>query len=103
MSNAPVHSGQSRGFHSVISVVELARVKSNQRLRNAAAEGTLSRRSYVRFLTSEYYLTRGVQRSLLHVVASDRLARKRKLREFLTTCWRFGTSRLSVKGCPTCL
>lgn len=70
-------------FDELRNVVELARAKANERVRRAVDEGGLTRDAYVRFLLNQYHLTHGVQKALLRVAASERLSRKRKLREFL--------------------
>lgn len=70
-------------LQSLVDLVELGRRMSNARVLRAVDENRLSRDAYVRFLTNQYYLTKGVQKSLLRVVGSNRLQRKRRLREFL--------------------
>ena len=70
-------------FGVLRQVVELARAKANERVRKAKEEGAFTREAYVRFLLNQYHLTNGVQRALLRVAASARLAKKRKLRDFL--------------------
>lgn len=66
--------------------VESARCIAFERVSRAVQENKLTRAAYVRFLANQYYLTKGVQKPLVRVAASEKLAKKRKLREFL---WKF--------------
>jgi hypothetical protein len=71
----------------VLEVVERAKRIFHQRLLELQEQGGMTEEIYVRYLTFQYHLTKGVQRPFLMVAAHPRLAGKRKLREFL---FRFG-------------
>lgn len=47
------------------------------------SEGQTSKDQYIRYLSFQYHLTRGVQRYFLQIAAHPDLARRRKLRSFL--------------------
>lgn len=70
-------------FENLRGIVERARVKANERVCRAIGEVSFTREAYVRFLLNQYHLTNGMQKPLLRVAASERLSKKRKLREFL--------------------
>jgi hypothetical protein len=65
------------------ALVEEARHSAHRKVSDAVATGGFTRDAYVRFLSNQYHLTKGVQRPLLRIAASDRLTRRRQLREFL--------------------
>lgn len=71
----------------VLAVVETAKSVFRAKLQDTAASGGMTREMYVRYLSFQYHLTKGVQRHFLKVAAHPRLARKNLLREFL---FRFG-------------
>lgn len=67
----------------VLAVVETAKAVFRSKLQDIAASGGLTREQYVRYLSFQYHLTKGVQRHFLKVAAHPRLAHKNLLREFL--------------------
>ena len=70
-------------MHELHTLVEWARNRTNERVREAIAAERLTREAYVRFLVNQYHLTNGVQKPLLRIASSERLVRRRQLREFL--------------------
>lgn len=71
----------------VLEVVEKAKTVFRDKLQCIQDQGGLRRDQYVRYLSFQYHLTKGVQRHFLKVAAHPRLAHKNLLREFL---FRFG-------------
>lgn len=71
----------------VLDVVETAKSVFRGKLQSVANAGGLTREQYIRYLSFQYHLTKGVQRHFLKVAAHPRLAHKNLLREFL---FRFG-------------
>jgi len=68
---------------TVLAVVETAKSVFRSKLQCVSASGGMTREMYVRYLSFQYHLTKGVQRHFLKVAAHPRLARKNTLREFL--------------------
>lgn len=67
----------------VLEVVEKAKAVFRLKLQYLKDHGGFQREQYVRYLSFQYHLTKGVQRHFLKVAAHPRLARKNTLREFL--------------------
>jgi hypothetical protein len=67
----------------VLDIVELAKRVFAKRLTNLNLSGGLTREMYIRYLSFQYHLTKGVQRHFLKVAAHPRLSGKKRLREFL--------------------
>lgn len=68
---------------AVLAIVETAKSVFRSKLHNVATNGGMTREMYVRYLSFQFHLTKGVQRHFLKVAAHPRLARKNTLREFL--------------------
>lgn len=67
----------------VIDVVSRAQRRFRSLLVETADRGGLSKEQYIRYLSFQYHLTRGVQQAFLAVAAHHSLADRRALREFL--------------------
>ncbi len=67
----------------ILEVVETAKSLFRGRLEQLQTSGGMTREAYVRYLSFQYHLTKGVQRHFLKVAAHPRLAGKNTLREFL--------------------
>ena len=70
-------------MQEVLEIVEKAKGVFAAQLQELAARGGLSREMYVRYLTFQYHLTKGVQRHFLKVAGHPRLSGKAGLRNFL--------------------
>lgn len=66
-----------------IATVERAKSVFASMLKAVETEGGLTREMYIRYLSFQYHLTKGVQRSFLKVAAHPQLSGKGRLREFL--------------------
>jgi hypothetical protein len=74
----------SCGMQRLLKCIEEAQHLFGQLLAGYAAEhGEMVREHYVRYLSFQYHLTKGVQRYFMEIAAHPDLARRRKLREFL--------------------
>ena len=67
----------------VLQVVEQAKERFRIDLEWLEMQGGMSRDVYHRYLSFQYYLTKGVQRHFLAIAAHPSLAGRRQLREFL--------------------
>lgn len=67
----------------ILEIIEKAKDSFRAKLQSLEAEGGMSRAAYLRYLSFQYHLTKGVQRHFLKVAAHPRLAHKNLLREFL--------------------
>lgn len=67
----------------MLAVVEKAKESFALRLRHIDSTGGLTREMYIRYLSFQFHLTKGVQRHFLKVTAHPELSGNRKLREFL--------------------
>lgn len=67
----------------LLKVVTSAQDVFHQMLVDVDARGGLTREIYIRYLSMQYHLTKGVQRHFLTVAAHPTLAGRRKFREFL--------------------
>jgi hypothetical protein len=67
----------------VLEIVERAQAVFRSKLQCIQDQGGLTREQYVRYLSFQYHLTKGVQRHFLKVAGHPRLARKNLLRDFL--------------------
>lgn len=67
----------------VLQIVEKAQAVFRSHLRALEANGGMTRPIYLRYLSFQYHLTKGVQRHFLKVAAHPRLAHKNLLRQFL--------------------
>lgn len=67
----------------VAEVVARAQGVFNGMLREVTRSGGITREHYVRYLSFQYHLTRGVQKAFLSVAAHASLSARRPLREFL--------------------
>lgn len=70
-------------LNPVLAVVEKAKTLFRGKLEQLAASGGMTREAYIRYLSFQYHLTKGVQRHFLKVAAHPRLSGKNTLREFL--------------------
>ena len=68
---------------SVIDVVTRARTVLHQDIENMSASGGFTREIYHRYISFQYHLTKGVQRSILKCVGHPDLSGKKQLRKFL--------------------
>ena len=71
----------------ILDEVEKAKQVFHRDLSWLAANGGMSREVYVRYLSFQYHLTKGVQRHFLAIAGHPSLAGRRVLRDFL---YRFG-------------
>ena len=69
----------------IIDVVTRARTILQQDLEAVSASGGITMEIYHRYISFQYHLTKGVQRSILKCVAHPDLSGKKKLRKFLFT------------------
>ncbi len=69
----------------VRKVVELAKSLFRADLVDVSASGGFTKSVYVRYLSFQYHLTKGVQKHFLKVAAHPSLAGRRRLRDFLYT------------------
>ena len=76
-------SPTSEKLAPVLAVVETAKSVFRTKLQSVAESGGMTREMYLRYLSFQYHLTKGVQRHFLKVAGHPRLARKNTLREFL--------------------
>ncbi len=67
----------------VLKVIEQAKATFRSDIERVASSGGITRRIYVRWLSFQYHLTKGVQKHFLAVAAHPSLAGKRSLRDFL--------------------
>lgn len=70
-------------MNAVLEIVEKAQGAFASQLRDLASRGGLGREVYVRYLSFQYHLTKGVQRHFMKVASHPRLSGKNRLREFL--------------------
>jgi len=70
-------------MNEVIEIVEKAKAVFATQLQALSASGGMSREIYVRYLSFQYHLTKGVQRHFLKVAGHPRLSGKTGLRNFL--------------------
>lgn len=70
-------------MNEVLAIVENAKDIFASQLRETSARGGLSREMYVRYLSFQYHLTKGVQRHFMKIAGHPRLSGKNRLREFL--------------------
>jgi hypothetical protein len=68
---------------NVLKIVEIAKQVFRARLQSINNQGGITENMYVRYLSFQYHLTKGVQRHFLTVAAHPSLSGKHKLREFL--------------------
>ncbi|MBX3040851.1 MAG: iron-containing redox enzyme family protein [Bdellovibrionaceae bacterium] len=67
----------------VNEAVEAARALLRSALENGEKDGGLTKERYVRFLTMQYHLTKGVQRHFLFIAGHPATAKRRELRKWL--------------------
>ncbi|MDB6135478.1 MAG: hypothetical protein JWM59_3721 [Verrucomicrobiales bacterium] len=70
-------------MNEVLEIVEKAKVKFAALLKQLETRGGLSKQMYIRYLSFQYHLTKGVQRHFLKVAGHPRLSGKNQLRQFL--------------------
>ena len=70
-------------MNTVTEIISDAQAKLRRLLLDIDQDGGLTRERYVRFLSMQHHLTRGVQRHFLMAASHPDLARRRKLRAFL--------------------
>jgi len=70
-------------LNELYEVVELAKTIFHNELIKLKANGGMTKEVYIRYLTFQHHLTKGVQRHFLLVAAHPTLAGRRKLRDFL--------------------
>ena len=61
-------------MNEVLEIVEKAKTAFATQLQELATRGGLSREMYVRYLTFQYHLTKGVRRHFLKVAGHPRLS-----------------------------
>ncbi len=64
-------------------VIEAAQKAFNARLEALLENGGLSEEQYVRYLSMQYHLTKGVQRHFFQIAGNPEMARRRTFRKFL--------------------
>src|SRR5690349_12937878 len=74
-------------MNEVLAVVERAKSIFHEDLAAIARNGGMTREIYVRYLSFQYHLTKGVQKHFLAIASHPRLSGRRSLRDFL---YRFG-------------
>lgn len=74
-------------MNRVLEIIERAKAVFRKDIEGLAANGGISQAVYVRWLSFQYHLTKGVQKHFLTVAAHPSMAGKRTLRDFL---YRFG-------------
>lgn len=67
----------------LVDIVDKAQDALRTRLERLEADGGLTRDMYVRYLTMQYHLTKGVQRHFFAVASHSDLARRRTFRNWL--------------------
>ena len=70
-------------IQEVLDIVEKAKSAFASQLQELATRGGLTKEMYVRYLTFQYHLTKGVQRHFFKVAGHPRLSGKAGLRNFL--------------------
>jgi hypothetical protein len=70
-------------IQEVLNIVEKAKSTFATQLEELSARGGLSKEMYVRYLSFQYHLTKGVQRHFFKVAGHPRLSGKAGLRNFL--------------------
>jgi hypothetical protein len=70
-------------MQEVLAIVEKAKGVFASQLQELACRGGLTRERYIRYLSFQYHLTKGVQRHFLKVAGHPRLSGKAGLRNFL--------------------
>lgn len=71
----------------ILAIVEQAKATFQRDLQRLARQGGMTRPVYIRYLSFQHHLTKGVQRHFLAAAAHPSLSGRRKLRDFL---YRFG-------------
>lgn len=64
-------------------IIDKAQNFFRARLEKVAAEGGLSEQQYIRYLTMQYHLTKGVQRPFFQIAAHEDMSHRRTFRKFL--------------------
>lgn len=72
-------------FDDVLAVVERSKAVYRRQLMALDAADGITRATYVRYLSFQYHLTKGVQRHFMKIAGHPRLSPHRPLREFLFT------------------
>ncbi len=67
----------------ILDKIEIAQGLFRQRLSDLLSDGGLTRERYVRFLSMQYHLTKGVQIPFMSIAANPITAKKRNLRKWL--------------------
>ena len=67
----------------VLDIVQVAGTHFSKRLQSLVDSGGISKEQYVRYLSMQYHLTKGVQKHFLIAASHPTMVGKRKLREFL--------------------
>jgi hypothetical protein len=77
------HTNKMTNIQEVLEIVENSKMAFSNQLQELATRGGLSKEMYIRYLTFQYHLTKGVQRHFLKVAGHPRLSGKAGLRSFL--------------------
>jgi hypothetical protein len=70
-------------MHTLFSIVDQAKTTFRSDISRLLSEGGITKAAYVRWLSFQYHLTKGVQKHFLLVAAHPTLAGRRVLRDFL--------------------
>lgn len=70
-------------MNEILNIVELAKKDLRQILLEIQADGGLKKDQYIRFLTLQHFLNKGVQKHFFAVAASEACSRKKNLRKWL--------------------
>ncbi len=73
----------SEQISKVLIIVEKAKSEFRDLLSKTQMTGGMTKEMYIRYLSFQFHLTKGVQRHFLKIAAHAELSRNRKLREFL--------------------
>ncbi len=67
----------------IVDLVEIAQIQFRDKIGQILEEGGINQQQYLRFLTCQYHLTKGVQKHFYRIASHSTLADKKKLREWL--------------------
>lgn len=70
-------------MEKVIEKIESSQDLFKTRMESIASEGGLSKEIYIRFLSCQYHLTKGVQKHFYRIASHSNMARRKQLREWL--------------------
>ncbi len=75
--------GVEGGMAPILQLVAAAQRRFRSELVKLLEDGGLTRERYVRYLSMQYHMTKGVQRPFLTIAAHPDLSRRRELRKFI--------------------